>query len=121
MVDTDRLAILCHQNNAYAFFDYAAVAPYVEINMNGPSTHRPFEFCVKGKEELCYKDAAFISPHKFIGGPGSSGVLIAKKGLLYDRVPERIGGGPIFFVNANEHEFVANTEELEEAGTPGIL
>ena len=47
--------------------------------------------------------------------------MIAKKGLLYDRIPERIGGGPIFFVNANEHEFVANTEELEEAGTPGIL
>ena len=89
--------------------------------MNGPCANRPFEFSIKGKEELCYKDAAFISPHKFIGGPGSSGILIAKKGLLYDRIPERIGGGPIFFVNANEHEFVANTEELEEAGTPGIL
>ena len=93
----------------------------MQINVNGSSSHRPFDYDVSGKEDLCYKDAVFISPHKFVGGPGSSGVLIAKKGLLYDRIPDRVGGGPIFFVNEKEHEFVANTEELEEAGTPGIL
>ena len=60
---------------------------------------------MRGKEELCYKDAVFISPHKFVGGPGSSGILIAKKALLYDRIPDRIGGGPVFFVNVKEHEF----------------
>ena len=97
------------------------MAPYVQINVNGPNAHRPFEYNVTGKEKLCYKDAVFISPHKFVGGPGSSGILIAKKALLYDRTPDRVGGGPVFFVNAKEHEFVANTEELEEAGTPGIL
>lgn len=63
----------------------------------------------------------FISPHKFIGGPGSSGVLIAKKSLLFDRKPDRPGGGPVFFVNEIDHEYIGNVEELEEAGTPGVL
>ena len=79
LVDTDRCAILCHENNTLAFFDYAAVAPYIEINANGPSSHRHFDYSIEGKKDLCYKDAIFISPHKFVGGPGSSGVLIAKK------------------------------------------
>lgn len=56
-----------------------------------------------------------------IGGPGSSGILVAKKKLLFDKKPDRVGGGPIFFVNELDHEFVANAEELEEAGTPGII
>jgi len=47
--------------------------------------------------------------------------LVAKKVLIFDRKPERVGGGPVFFVNEQDHEFVANTEELEEAGTPGII
>ena len=62
-----------------------------------------------------------MSPHKMIGGPGSSGILVAKKTLLFDKKPDRVGGGPIFFVNELDHEFVANAEELEEAGTPGII
>jgi hypothetical protein len=56
-----------------------------------------------------------------VGGPGSSGVLVAKKKLMVDKIPDRIGGGPVFFVNEMDHEFVANIEELEEAGTPGIM
>lgn len=46
---------------------------------------------------------------------------MAKKRLLFDRKPDRVGGGPVFFVNELEHEFVANSEELEEAGTPGVI
>jgi len=80
-----------------------------------------FPFSLEGKEDLCYKDAIFLSPHKLVGGPGSSGVLIAKKSLLYDKIPDRIGGGPVFFVNEKDHEFMANVEELEEAGTPGVI
>ena len=117
----DRLAILCHSNNALAFFDYAAVSPYQEINMTGPNNHRDFSYDVSGKEDLCTKDAIFLSPHKLVGGPGSSGVLIATKTLLYDKIPDRIGGGPVFFVNEKDHDFVANIEELEEAGTPGVI
>jgi selenocysteine lyase/cysteine desulfurase len=121
LFDTDRIAIICHTYGCLATFDYAAVAPYVEINMNAPSTFRRFEFDCSSKHELAFKDAVFISPHKFIGGPGSSGVLIAKKNLLFDRKPDRAGGGPVFFVNEIDHEYMGNVEELEEAGTPGVL
>ena len=122
LYDVDRIAYLCHSNNALAVFDYAAVSPYIDINMQGPSQQRDcFSFSTEGKEDLCYKDAIFLSPHKLVGGPGSSGVLIAKKTLLYDKLPDRIGGGPVFFVNEKDHDFVANVEELEEAGTPGVI
>jgi len=94
--------------------------------MNGPSesSNRPWSattFDVYKNTELAYKDAIFLSTHKFVGGPGSSGLLIAKKNLLFDKIPDRVGGGPVFFVNELDHEFVANVEELEEAGTPGVL
>ena len=121
LFDVDRLAYLCHTNNALVCFDYAAVSPYQEINMTGPNNHREFSFDITGKEDLCAKDAIFLSPHKLVGGPGSSGVLIATKTLLFDRIPDRIGGGPVFFVNEKDHDFVANIEELEEAGTPGVI
>ena len=91
--------------------------------MAAPNTDRSDfpGFEVTGKEDLCSKDAIFLSPHKLVGGPGSSGVLIATKSLLYDKIPDRIGGGPVFFVNEKDHDFVANIEELEEAGTPGVV
>ena len=56
-----------------------------------------------------------------VGGPGSSGVLIAKKNIFHSKKPHRFGGGIVFFVNETDHEFVANVEELEEAGTPGVI
>ena len=56
-----------------------------------------------------------------LGGPGSSGVLIAKKKILYSKKPARVGGGIVLFVNEMDHDYVANAEELEESGTPGIL
>jgi selenocysteine lyase/cysteine desulfurase len=102
-------------------FDYAAVAPYIEINMNGPSGNRRFNFDVSGKEKLAYKDAVVISPHKFIGGPGTSGVLIAKKQVMYDNKPYRPGGGSVFYNNGLDHTYIDNPEEMEEAGTPGII
>lgn len=92
--------------------------------MAGPNTQRrefSKSFDVSGKEDLCSKDAVFLAPHKLVGGPGSSGVLVATKTLLLDKIPDRIGGGPVFFVNEKDHDFVANIEELEEAGTPGII
>ena len=70
---------------------------------------------------MSYKDAIFLSPHKFIGGPGASGVLIAKKKILFSRKPHRFGGGIVFFVNELDHEYVSSVEELEESGTPGII
>lgn len=84
-------------------FDYAAVAPYVEINMNGQTNSKFTRELSESEKQLCYKDAIFISPHKFIGGPSSSGILVAKKKLLLHRKPDRIGGGPIFFVDEQDH------------------
>lgn len=100
-------------------FDYAAVAPYVNINMNGPSPHRRFDF--KVNPSLCWKDAVIVSPHKLVGGPQTSGLLIAKKTVLFDSAPYRVGGGPILVVSEQTYEFVEDPEELEEAGTPAIL
>eukprot|EP00351_Strombidinopsis_sp_SopsisLIS2011_P000544 CAMPEP_0116871932 /NCGR_PEP_ID=MMETSP0463-20121206/2496_1 /TAXON_ID=181622 /ORGANISM="Strombidinopsis sp, Strain SopsisLIS2011" /LENGTH=99 /DNA_ID=CAMNT_0004511275 /DNA_START=929 /DNA_END=1228 /DNA_ORIENTATION=- len=70
---------------------------------------------------LAYKDAVFISPHKFVGGPQTSGVLLAKKNILFSPKPVRLGGGIVFFVNELEHDFVPDIEELEESGTPGVI
>ena len=119
--DVDRIAYLCHSNNALVFFDYATMSPYQEINLAGLNTQRQFSYDLTGKEDLCTKDAIFLAPHKLVGGPGTSGVLLATKTLLYDKTPDRVGGGPVFFVNEKDHDFVANVEELEEAGTPGII
>lgn len=66
-------------------------------------------------------DAIFLSPHKFIGGPGSSGILIAKRFLLNGNKPHRLGGGIVEFVNRNSHVYTNNPEVAEEAGTPNIL
>ena len=62
-----------------------------------------------------------MSPHKMIGGPGSSGVLLAKKKILISSRPYRMGGGIVFFVNELEHQFLADKLDLEESGTPGII
>ena len=122
LFDVDRIAVACHKNNALAVFDYAAVGPYEEINFNGINESRCFKHPIATEDlPLCYKDAIFISPHKFVGGPGTSGILLAKKKLLRDRKPERVGGGPVFYVNELDHEFEINIEDLEESGTPGIL
>ena len=119
LYDVDRLAMICHKNGALACFDYAAVAPYVNINMSGPSPHRLWETEVD--PDLCWKDAIIVSPHKLVGGPQTSGLLVAKRDVLFDSAPHRVGGGPILFVNEKKYEFVENPEELEEAGTPAIL
>lgn len=57
---------------------------------------------------MAYKDAIYFSPHKLVGGPGSSGILIAKKSILYSKKPHRFGGGIVFFVNEMDHEFVSD-------------
>jgi selenocysteine lyase/cysteine desulfurase len=70
---------------------------------------------------LAYKDAIFLSPHKLLGGPGSSGILLAKRNILRSHKPQRLGGGIVFFVNEMDHEFVSDKQEREESGTPGII
>src|SRR5664279_2414313 len=70
---------------------------------------------------LAYKDAIFLSPHKFIGGPGTPGVLVARRELFRNRVPTLPGGGTVAYVNPTEHRYLTDIEHREEGGTPAIV
>jgi selenocysteine lyase/cysteine desulfurase len=111
--DTRAIAALLHRHGALSFWDFAAAGPYVQIDM-GPSGDGP-------DAELSYKDAVFLSPHKFIGGPGTPGVLVVRRELLRNRVPTVPGGGTVAYVNPSEHRYLDNPVEREEGGTPAIV
>jgi selenocysteine lyase/cysteine desulfurase len=112
LTDTRAIAALLHRHGALAFFDFAAAAPYVEIEMNPAGG---------ADEALAYKDAIFISPHKLIGGPGTPGLLIAKKHLFKNRVPAVPGGGTVIYVNAEVQRYQSDVVRREEGGTPAII
>ena len=107
------IARILHRHDALACFDYAASAPYVEIDMNPPAGDEG------GDPSL---DAIFISPHKFLGGPGSTGVLVFNERIYRKELPPTIGGGgTVEYVGPIDHDFIADIEEREKAGTPGVL
>jgi len=111
--DVRAISILLHRHGALSFWDFAAAAPYVDISMTptaaGSDAH------------LAYKDAIYLSPHKFIGGPGTPGVLVARKELFQNRVPAVPGGGTVAFVNPVDHLYLEDIEHREEGGTPAIV
>ncbi|MEZ4655671.1 MAG: aminotransferase class V-fold PLP-dependent enzyme [Candidatus Eisenbacteria bacterium] len=108
------IARLLHRYEAIACFDYAASAPYVEIDMN--PAPRPGE---EGDPSL---DAIFISPHKFLGGPGSSGVLVFNRRIYHSDLPPTVGGGgTVEYVSPEGQEYFADIEEREKSGTPGVI
>ena len=107
------IAALLHRYDAIACFDYAACAPYVEIDMNPP------EGAYEGDASL---DAVFISPHKFLGGPGASGVLVFNRRLYHSELPPTVSaGGTVDYVGPQSQDFIVDIEEREKAGTPGVL
>ncbi|MFT5232538.1 MAG: selenocysteine lyase/cysteine desulfurase [Candidatus Krumholzibacteriia bacterium] len=106
--DIAGISQLLHRHDALAFWDFAAAAPYVDIEMNLPL-------------EGAYKDAIFISPHKFIGGPGTPGVLVVKRNLLKNTVPSVPGGGTVSYVSPAEHTYLTDAAHREEGGTPAIV
>lgn len=108
------IAALLHRNDALAFFDYAASAPYVNIDMNPPANAH-----IEGDISL---DAIFISPHKFLGGPGASGVLVFNQRCYHgDLPPTMAAGGTVDYVGPDSHTFIQDIEAREKSGTPGIL
>jgi selenocysteine lyase/cysteine desulfurase len=109
--NTHRVSAMLHRHGALSFWDFAAAAPYIEIDMYGGREHDP----------LAYKDAIFLSPHKFIGGPGTPGVLVARRELLRNRVPDVPGGGTVAYVNQTEHRYLDDPVHREEGGTPAII
>ncbi len=74
-----------------------------------------------GDDALDYKDAIFLSPHKMIGGPGTPGVLVARRELFSNSVPDVVGGGTVSYVNPADHYYLDDPEVREEGGTPAIV
>jgi selenocysteine lyase/cysteine desulfurase len=116
--DTRAISVLLHRHGALSFWDFGAAAPYVEIEL---APHRPAPDGSTEDADLDYKDAVFISPHKFIGGPGTPGILAGRRDLFHNRVPTMPGGGTVAYVNPFEHVYLDNPEHREEGGTPAIL
>ncbi len=106
------IAALLHRYDALACFDYAACAPYVDIDMNPEP--------VAGENAAI--DALYISPHKFLGGPGSSGVLVFNERIYHRELPPSVSaGGTVDYVGPEDQDFITRIEEREKAGTPGVL
>jgi selenocysteine lyase/cysteine desulfurase len=127
--DTRAISILLHRHGALSFWDFAAAAPYVEIEMEprrGVSAERPATLAdaglsADGARALDYKDAIVVSPHKLIGGPGTPGLLVGRRELFKNRVPTEVGGGTVAYVNSSMHVYHPEPEHREEAGTPAIV
>jgi selenocysteine lyase/cysteine desulfurase len=111
--NTRAVASVLHRHGALSFWDFAAAGPYVSIDMN-MADDRP-------DGHLVYKDAVFLSPHKFIGGPGTPGLLVAKRKLFRNQVPASPGGGTVAYVNPKDHRYLEDPEHREEGGTPAIV
>lgn len=102
------VAKLAHNYGAYFFADYACSGPYVEIDMH-PGDNADI-------------DVVFLSPHKFLGGPGTPGIAIFNTDLYHSKVPDNPGGGTVLYTNPwSEHEYYEDIEVREDGGTPPFL
>ena len=110
LTDTGAVAALLHARGALSFWDYAAAGPYVPIRV---SESRP------GAGD--HKDAVFLSPHKFPGGPQTPGVLVVRRDLVRNPVPTAPGGGTVMFVDPIGHRYLEDPVAREEGGTPAIV
>lgn len=107
--DIHEMAKLVHLHGGYVCIDFACSAPYKKINMHP-------------EDELKKLDVITFSPHKFLGGPGTPGILIFDSKLYHNRIPDNPGGGTVDFTNPwGEHKFVDNIEAREDGGTPPFL
>ncbi len=103
-------AKIMHKHNGLCFIDYAASAPYIDINMHPEN------------DKDAYLDAIYFSPHKFLGGPGSAAVLVFNKKLYNNSVPDNPGGGTVMWTNPwNQAKYIDDIEIREDGGTPAFL
>jgi selenocysteine lyase/cysteine desulfurase len=107
--DVAKISVLSHKYGYVVAYDYAAVGPYVQINMH------------PGKQDGDHIDAVFISPHKFLGGPGSPGLLVMAKALVTNESPFYPSGGTVRYVSNKKHIWSSDLETRESGGTPNIL
>jgi selenocysteine lyase/cysteine desulfurase len=110
LTECDGIAALLHRHGARSFWDFAAAGPYVPIRMGETSP---------GAGD--YKDAIFLSPHKFVGGPQTPGVLVVRRDLVQNAVPTEPGGGTVLFVDPVGHQYLDDRVAREEGGTPAIV
>ncbi len=110
LTDTSAVAALLHAHGALSLWDYAAAGPYVPIRV---SASRP--------DRDDHKDAIFLSPHKFPGGPQTPGVLVVRRELVRNQVPTVPGGGTVAFVDPVGHRYLDDPVAREEGGTPAII
>jgi selenocysteine lyase/cysteine desulfurase len=104
-----QMAAIMHRHGGYCFVDFAAAAPYVAIDMHPADPAQRL-------------DAIFFSPHKFLGGPGASGVMVLSRELYHNRVPDHPGGGTVLWTNPwGEQRYYDDIEIREDGGTPGFL
>jgi len=102
------IAKLVHEYGGLCFVDFGCSAPYIQIDMHAG----------KGMD----LDAIFFSPHKFLGGPGTPGVLVFNKKIYTNSIPDQPGGGTLVYSNPwKEHEYTTDIEHREDGGTPPIL
>jgi selenocysteine lyase/cysteine desulfurase len=102
ITDVEGVSSILNRHGALSCWDYASAGPYLPIDMAG-------------------KHAVFLSPHKFVGGPGTPGVLVVKRSLLRNDVPSVPGGGTILYVSPRSHTYHPDPEIREEGGTPAIV
>jgi selenocysteine lyase/cysteine desulfurase len=103
------IAKIIHEHDGHCFVDFACSAPYVDIDMHPAETG-------------AHLDALYFSPHKFLGGPGTPGVLIFNKGIYHSKIPDQPGGGTVMYSNPwKAHEYVKDIEQREDGGTPPFL
>ncbi|OXM65871.1 aminotransferase class V-fold PLP-dependent enzyme [Amycolatopsis vastitatis] len=107
LTDTAAITDVLHAHGALAFWDCAAAAPHGGVRMDHGGRSA--------------KDAIFLSPHKFAGGPGTPGVLVVRRELLANRVPSVPGGGTVDYVSATDHHYIGDAAHREEGGTPAIV
>lgn len=102
------VAKLMHLSGGWCFVDFACSAPYVDIDMH--------------PDEMAYLDAIFFSPHKFLGGAGSSGTLLVNQNILSSTIPDVSGGGTVNWTNPwGGRSYINDVEAREDGGTPPII
>jgi selenocysteine lyase/cysteine desulfurase len=107
VTDADAVTRVLRRHGALAVWDYAGAGPYLPIDMRAGSD--------------AAKDAVVISPHKFLGGPGASGVMIVRRGAVVRDRPVQSGGGTVRFVSPWTHSYSDDVAVREEAGTPNVV
>ncbi|WP_119944621.1 aminotransferase class V-fold PLP-dependent enzyme [Neorhizobium sp. NCHU2750] len=105
--DVAQITRMAKAAGAKMIWDYAGAGPYLPISMS-PGIDAQI-------------DAIVASPHKFIGGPGASGIMIVRKDSLATNKPSWPGGGTVKFVSPSTHDYSASIESREEAGTPNVV